>query len=134
ALRTRDPADVLRDGAARYFGLRGGFSDRDDSLFSSATAATRSGAWESLATVATRHGHEGSNHARAGGMRANPADVSQRFGIAKLVRRDDALGTLGFTLEHGETERDTEVDSLVGGPGQYANTTALLADDHNQRT
>src|SRR5690606_21023735 len=70
----------------------------------------------------------------AGGMRANPADVSQRFGIAKFVRRDEALGTLGFTLEHGETQRDTEVDSLVGGPGQYASTTALLADDHNQRT
>lgn len=134
SLRTRDPADVLAEGAARFFGLRSGVADHDDSLFASASAAARSGAWESLVTVATRDGHETSNHPRAGGMHANPADVSQRFGIGKLVRRDAALGTFSFTAEHSESERDTAVDSLIGGPGQYATTTALLADDRSRRT
>lgn len=134
SLRTRDPADVLGDDRTGFAGVRGGIAGRDDSVFLSGTAAARAGAWESLASVATRRGHESGNHPRDGGLRANPADVSQRFGIGKLVHRHDTLGTIGFTAEHSESERETEVDSLVGGPAQFATTTALLADDRSRHT
>lgn len=134
SLRTRDAADLLGPEATHFAGMRAGLATRDDSHFVSATAAARGPAWESLATLARRRGHEVQNHPRDGGLRSNPADVAQAFGIGKLTYRHEALGEIGFTAEHSSDRRETRVESLVGGPGQFASTTALLADDRSRRS
>ncbi|MBK6728335.1 MAG: TonB-dependent receptor [Xanthomonadales bacterium] len=71
--------------------------------------------------------------ARSGGLQSNPAEGDERFVLAKLIHDDIVPGRLSFGFDGYRAEVETDVRSLVNGPGQYASTTAMRADDRESR-
>jgi len=53
--------------------------------------------------------------------------------LGKAVYKLSPLNLLRLTLEQSDSDVDTDVQSLVGAPGRFANTTSLLAADSYQR-
>ncbi|MCK9538827.1 TonB-dependent receptor domain-containing protein [Dokdonella sp.] len=133
AYTTRSPEDFLWDRGALTSGLRLGYTGRDDSRLIGGHLAATNGSWSGLLLVGRRQGHETENNPASGGMPANPADVRRDTALAKLEYDAQAAGTWTFTLDHALGEQQTDVQSLVAGPGRYATTTALDADDRWQR-
>lgn len=134
AMRTRDPADLLAEGEGDVFlGSRITHDSRDASTAVSASSAAALGDWQMLISANERRDHERSNQPRDGGLVANPADGLERFALAKFVHDDLLPGRITFGFDAHRAEVQTEVRSLVNGPGQYATTTAMLADDRESR-
>ncbi|MBP6077350.1 MAG: TonB-dependent hemoglobin/transferrin/lactoferrin family receptor [Xanthomonadales bacterium] len=134
AMRTRDPADLLAEGAGEWFvGSRLTHDTRDASTAISASSAVVSGGWQMLVSANERREHERDTMPRAGGIDANPADGEERFLLAKLVNEGMLPGRLSLGLDAYRADTDTDVRSLVNGPGQYATTTAMNAQDAESR-
>ena len=133
ALTTRSPEDFLWRGNDVAVGASLGLASRDNSHFTAANLAAANGRWSGLILLSHQSGHETGNHPRAGGMRANPADVEREAALAKLVYDGEAAGRWTFTLDHGQGNQQTDVQSLVFGPGRYNTTYALDADDEWKR-
>lgn len=131
---TRDPADFLGYGE-HGLGLwsKAGGSSVDDSTLLSAALAGRAGAWEGAVLASGRRGAELGNNADSPEYEANPADTSGTNLLGKAVFALSPLNRLKLTLEQSESDVDSDVQSLVGGPGRFANTTSLLAADSYQR-
>lgn len=134
---TPDPGDAvaLDDGNRWLTQSRAVASSRDQSL----ALATR-GLWRSadgrssgLLAWARRDGHETANAAEDPALAANPADVRHDSLLAKFVRDAGAGGLWEATLERGEGRRQTDVRSLLFGPGRFSTTYALTGDDRYQR-
>lgn len=134
--RTREPVDFLArgDGEGDFYGARVGYSGRDDSLLVGAGWATQSGPWQAMLSLASRAGHESENSADDPQYRANPADTLRQSVLAKLIRDVGALGRWQLSVDHSRSDVDTDVQSLVNGPGQFSSTTALLSNDRAKRT
>ena len=92
-----------------------------------------SGGWQMLVSANERREHERDTMPRAGGIDANPADGEERFLLAKLVNEGMLPGRLSLGLDAYRADTDTDVRSLVNGPGQYATTTAMNAQDAESR-
>ena len=134
AYRTRDPLDLLaRAEGEAWLGGRAGVDSRDDSVALGASGAWAQGPWSAMAWLGGRDGHETDNQPRPGGLEANPADTRDRYGLVKLGREWDAGGRWMLAAERSEFEQQTDVQSLVAGPGQYATTTRLTGDDSAER-
>jgi hemoglobin/transferrin/lactoferrin receptor protein len=88
------------------------------------------GRWQALALAAARRGHEIANR---GDTPPDPADTEERSGFARFVRLLDR-GLLELTLDRQESDVATDVRHLEGGPGQFATTVRLAADDRVERT
>lgn len=129
AYTTRDAADWLAGGDGLAFGGRGGYLSRDTSHLLAGHVAGASGPWSAMLLASRREGHETENHPPAGGMAANPAEVRNDGVLAKLRYAGGSRGEWTFTFDHGRGRQQTEVRSLVHGPGRYATTTALDGDD-----
>jgi hemoglobin/transferrin/lactoferrin receptor protein len=133
AYRTRTPEDLLaRASDDNYFGVRGAWAGREDARLASATAATRVEDWSGLISAARRAGHARENHPRPGGLHANPSNTEDAFGLAKLMWHGDAA-SVGLTAERARSAQQVDVRHLIAGPGQFATTTSLLADDASTR-
>lgn len=133
ALTTRNPEDFLWRGNALATGASIGVSSRDDSHFGAANLAAADGRWSGMVLLSRLQGHETDNHPRAGGMPANPADVERDAALAKVVYDAERAGRWTLTLDHGSGRQQTDVQSLVFGPGRYSTTNALDADDRWKR-
>lgn len=133
AYTTRTPEDLLwnRDGFTA--GARLGYGGRDDSHLVSAHAAAADGPWSALLQVARRDGHETDNNAGSGDMRANPADTRRDGALAKIGYDGGARGRYVLTFEGARGRQQTDVQSLVFGPGRYNTTSALDGDDRWRR-
>lgn len=134
--RTRDPADFLArgDGENDFYGARAGYSGRDDSSLLGAGWATQSGPWQAMVSLASRDGHESENSADDPQRRANPADALRQSALLKLIRDSGPWGRWQISVDHSRSDVDTDVQSLVNGPGQFSSTTALLTNDRARRT
>lgn len=134
AMRTRDPADLLAEGEGDWFvGTRLTHDSRDDSTALGASAAAAAGEWQLLVNANERREHERDTMPREGGLDANPADGRERFLLAKLLNEELLPGRLSLGLDAYRADVRTDVNSLVAGPGQYATTTAMQADDRESR-
>lgn len=134
-MRTRDPVDVLRGKDGNWsVGGRIGYDSRDQSSTAGASLAAVHDDWQVLLTVNNRQDHERDNMPRSGGLRANPAQGDERFALAKWIYETPWLpGRITLGADAFEADVQTDVRSLVAGPGQYATTTRLDADDHESR-
>jgi hemoglobin/transferrin/lactoferrin receptor protein len=136
AYRTRDPHDLLSAaGDDSRVGLRLGHATRDDSSRLAGLYAGSRGDWSMLALASRRQGHELKNSARDPVFAANPADYRRDALLAKVLYAGGSrTGDWRLTLEHNRAAVDTDVQSLVNGPGQFATTEALDArDDYRRR-
>lgn len=134
AYRTLDAEDfIARAEGDAWLGARAGVDSRDDSVALGASGAWAGGPWSALAWVGGRDGHERENNPRPGGLQANPADTSDRYGLLELAREWEQGGRWMLAADRSRYEQQTDVQSLVAGPGQYATTTALTADDSAER-
>ncbi len=130
AFRSRDPRSLAADGA--HYQLRQSWHGRDDGRRTSALAAW-SGERHALLALATRRdAHEIENNAGAAGPAANPADRERRSGLLKYVFSADAFEA-SLLVDRTEQTTDTDVRSLVRGPGRFSTTTALRGIDASER-
>jgi hemoglobin/transferrin/lactoferrin receptor protein len=134
AMRTRDPADLLAEGGNDWFvGTRLAHDTRDASTALSGSVASTAGGWQMLVSANERREHERDTMPRAGGIAANPADGRERFLLAKLLNDELVPGRLSLGFDVFRADVQTDLRSLVAGPGQYATTTAMSGDDREAR-
>lgn len=133
AMTTRAPEDFLWRGNNWATSGSVGVSTRDDSRFGAASLAASSGHWSGLMLLSRHLGHETGNRPRSGGMQANPANVDRDAALAKVVYDGAGAGRWTLTADHGRGSQQTDVQSLVFGPGRYSTTYALGGDDDWQR-
>lgn len=134
ALRTRDPEELLSEGEGEWFvGSRLAYDARDASTALSASTAAVAGSWQILLSANERQGHERENKQREGGWAANPSDTREQFVFAKLINEALVPGRLALGLDGFRAAVETDVNSLIAGPGQYATTTAMHANDRESR-
>lgn len=127
-LTTRDPADLIGTGDSWAAGLEAGADGRDQGLGVTALAAVEGRRWRALALGGRRDGSERDNE---GEVPANPAETSRTTGLIKLVGMFDR-GWLALGLDGASGRVETDVQHLVNGPGQYATTEKMLADDRSE--
>jgi hemoglobin/transferrin/lactoferrin receptor protein len=136
AYRTRDPRDLLSAGGDdQRIGARLGHASRDSSNRLAGLYAAGRGDWSMLAMASRREGNELANSARERAFAANPADYRRDALLAKLLwSGGSAAGDWRLTVEQNRADVETEVRSLVNGPGQFATTEALATrDDYRRR-
>ncbi|PIV33076.1 MAG: hypothetical protein COS34_09720 [Lysobacterales bacterium CG02_land_8_20_14_3_00_62_12] len=134
AYQTRDPQAFLDQGDGKFYvgaRLRSGSSDHSRLL--TATSAVAAGDWGLLFSASDRNAGERENFARPGGLDANPARVRDRLGLAKIHWHSERAGNFDLVAEDHRSHNAVDVQSLVAGPGQFATTTSLLADDLAKR-
>lgn len=131
AIATRAPTDLV-DGEGSGAEFRAGWSGRDEAWKASALGAWQGPVHGALLALGERRGHETENRPEPGAPNANPADTRRRSALAKWTTDlDAARGTL--SLERYDNAAEVDVRSLVNGPGQFATTESLLADDREIR-
>ena len=127
---TRDPQALLDQGNGRsYLGGQLRYGSSDDSRLATGSFAFGAGDWRGLLSLSDRNANERENSPRPGGLSANPAEFRDHLGLAKFVYDSPRIGALQLTAEASRNRGRIDVQSLVGGPGQFATTTGLLADD-----
>jgi hemoglobin/transferrin/lactoferrin receptor protein len=129
AYTTRDPHELAADGS--HYALRHGYTSRDDGKRSSALAAWSDGRHGILALVTERRFHEVANHPDSQ-PDANPSDRERRSGLFKYAFHGEAVRA-ALLLDRSILESETDVRSLVRGPGRFSTTTALAAIDSGER-
>jgi hemoglobin/transferrin/lactoferrin receptor protein len=130
ALTTRAPADYLSGTPDRSLEARLSADGRDGGLRASALFASSRGSWQTLALVALRQADEVDN---MGAIAPDPAEREDRSAFVRAVRLFER-GLLELTFDRQEGDVETDVRHLVRGPGQFATTERLLADDRDERT
>ncbi len=98
AYTTKDPIDYL-DLVKKdwYASLKGGFDTADRSVFTTATGATRVGAFDSLALITRKWGHEITPR---GPKAPNPQDFNSTNVLAKVVWNAPNQAKLAITGEY----------------------------------
>lgn len=125
---TKDPEDILR-GRSRGSAFKSGYNGDDESWQATVSGAVRFSTVSALAAYSRREGDQRDAAAAA----ANPASYTDGQWLAKLVFADEGHGETRLSFGHTENTATTDVRSLVGGPGKFATTTALDADDRRSR-
>ncbi len=131
AIATRSPGDLV-EGEGSGGELRAGWSGRDEAWKASALGAWQGSVHGALLALGERRGHELQNRPEPGALASNPADTRRRSLLAKWTTDLDAVrGAL--SLERYDHAGEVDVRSLANGPGQFATTESLLADDREVR-
>lgn len=105
---------------------------RDGSTAWTGVSGAQLGSWQLLAGVHRHRGQERDNRPRSGGLASNPAERRGHAELLKLGWSGNA-GTWQLLLDRNHELAETEIDSLVHGPGQYATTSALSGNDDYAR-
>jgi len=136
AFRTRDPADLLaRASGDSAWSLRLGYGGRDLSrLLGLSWAGESASGWQAMLLAARREGGETRNSAEREQHAANPADYGRDALLGKWVRDFGAIGRWSVVLDHSQSRQESLVRSLHFGPGRFATTYRLLADDRSERS
>lgn len=130
AYTTRDPRELAAGGA--HFAWRQAYSSRDDGHRSSALGAWSNDRHGLLALATERRFDETENNAADAGPAANPAERERRSALFKYVFAGERFDA-ALLADRSILESDTDVRSLVRGPGRFSTTTALTALDVNER-
>ena len=131
---TRDPADFIGPGEQTAgFWSKASANSIDDSTLLSAAVAGRLGAWEAALSASDRQGSETGNNADSDEYAANPADTNGTNFLGKALYNLSAANRVRLALEESSSNVDTDVQSLVGAPGRYANTTDMRGVDTYKR-
>ena len=128
AYTTRDPADFLH-GSDRYAGIRSAYSSVDGGWRLGANAALAHGPFSALASYTGRRGEDRDNALTA----ANPQDYGNDSILVKLLYASPSGPRNELVLDASVADIQTDIRSLVHGPGRYATTTSLSGDDTDQR-
>lgn len=134
SLRTLTPAELLANAQGNV-GVRAETNalTRDGSVAASGLSAWRGGRFDVLAGMVRRSGEERENRPREGGLPSNPAERDERSEMLKLGYDGAGFGRWSLMLDRTRERVQTEVDSLVFGPGQYSSTSEMLGDDEFAR-
>lgn len=134
SLRTLSPDDLLA-GRESPIGVRAGAEglSRDGSLATSLLSGWRVGRFELLAGGVRREAGERENQPRDGGLESNPAERRDASELMKLGFDAGAGGRFGLMLDRTHETAETNIRSLVYGPGQYATTNRMDGDDDFRR-
>jgi len=134
SMRTLSPEELMAS-AQGDIGLRAETHalSRDGSMAVAGLSAWRGGAFEVLAGIVRRQGNERENLPRDGGLQSNPADRDERSEMLKFGYDGSSIGRYSLMLDRTDEQVDSEIDSLIHGPGQYATTTEMLGDDQFAR-
>lgn len=128
AYTTRDPTDFLRD-ADRYAGMQSAYTGVDDGWRLGASAAIAQGPFSALAFYTGRRGNERDN---AMAM-PNPRDYAGDSLLAKFIYESPDSPRNELVVDISYADIQTDIRSLVHGPGRYATTTAMFGDDSTAR-
>ena len=118
---TLDPEDIIKPGKDVGARLKTGYSSADASWLTSATVAGRHDDFDALLHLSQRNGHETESQGHTGGTglnrtKANPEDVRSTNLLAKLGWNYAEDARLGLTYEKYKDDRDTDLQSAIGGP------------------
>lgn len=147
ALTTRDPADWLADSGGDFTArTRGGYYSADEGWVASGTLAARGERLSGSIQWVERSGSELDNQGDVGDTgptrtRPNPHDYDGRNLLAKLLLDEGSDRQWRLTLEHNETDSETQVLHLVRsqdfsavyGMPYIVETSSLRGDDSNRR-
>jgi hemoglobin/transferrin/lactoferrin receptor protein len=136
---TKDPEDILAEGAAYGGSARGAYASADESWTGGLVAAGRSGRWSGMVGYAYREGHEQETQGEVATANtdrtvANPQDWASTTALAKVVF--DASDAHRFRLTYEHFDRDIEADVLSGvakPPLAATSVLRLLAKDTTDR-
>lgn len=134
SLRTLSPEDLLA-GSEGTIGVRAGAEglSRDGSVAASLLSGWRAGRFELLAGGVRREAGERENQPRPGGLASNPAERRDASELLKLGFDAGAGGRYGLMLDRTHETAETDIRSLVFGPGQYSTTNRMEGDDEFRR-
>jgi hemoglobin/transferrin/lactoferrin receptor protein len=130
-LTSRDARDLLPE-PGQAMALRTGFSTRDEAWRVGALGAWRGEDHGLLVSLVERRGHEVENQATGTEPRANPANTRRSSALLRWSGRYDDMVLTG-TVDSLDQRAETDVRSLVNGPGQFSTTERLEADDTETR-
>jgi hemoglobin/transferrin/lactoferrin receptor protein len=147
ALTTRDPADWLSEtGKDVTVRTRAGYYSADEGWVASGTLAARGERLSGAIQWVERSGNELDNAGEIGGTgptrsKPNPHEYDGRNILAKLLLDEGTDNQWRLTLEHNETDSETEVLNLVRtqdyssvyGFPYIVETTSLSGDDGTRR-
>lgn len=147
ALTTRDPADWLADTGGDFTArTRTGYDSADEGWVASGTLAARDERLSGSIQWVERSGSELDNQGEVGGTgpartRPNPHQYDRRNILAKLLLDEGSDSRWRLTLEHNETDSETDVLDRVGsqdlsdmfGFPYVVETTSLSGDDRARR-
>ncbi len=125
---TKDPEDILL-GRDRGYGLKSGYNGDDRSWQATMSGALRMSRVSALAAYSRREGAERD----VAGTTANPGDYVDENWLAKFLFLVGDNGETTLSFGRSDSDSTTDVQSLVGGPGKFATTTALYTDDDRNR-
>jgi hemoglobin/transferrin/lactoferrin receptor protein len=129
--RTKDPDDYLALTTLPFHvGGKGAWTGADEGRVLTGVAAADHGDWQSMLVYSRRESDELDNAATD----PNPQDNDAENVLFKLVRDTGGGSLLRLTADRTDAESETDVQSLVYGPGRYATTNSMLADDDQRRT
>ena len=129
SFHTWDPEYLV--SGERGFRLRSGYDGADNGWFASGLAAFQGDRWGGVAGVVIREGEQ-PDHAVSSGSLEDSVDREQQAYLVKVVR-DDAIGRLTLTATSDDSERVSDIRSLLG-VGRFRSTTLLQGDDEQERT
>ena len=136
---TKDPEDLIAEGASVGGRLRLGYSDADGNWTKAGAVAGRSGDLQAMVAYTRRDGHAPDNKGRndsASVLRTtpNPTDVDNNAVLAKLVWTPAPGHRLRATYEHNDRTVDTDVLSAIAIPPlTNSSTLGLVAHDTSRR-
>ena len=147
ALTTKDPADWLADTSGDFTArTRAGYYSADEGWVASGTLAARGERLSGSVQWVERSGSEIDNQGNVGGTgaartRPNPHEFDGRNILAKLLLDEGSDSRWRLTLEHNDTDSETDVLNRIGSQDLSAlfgfpyvvNTTALTGDDRARR-
>jgi hemoglobin/transferrin/lactoferrin receptor protein len=126
--RPRDWLAESRDGRATRISVGHDDSDRTRSVtVQSGLATTRVAGWLAFAH---RDGHE--SELAAASVEANPRDYIERSAMLRMSIGDESK-PFELGLSYDRRTQSTELLSLRGLPGRFANTTDISGDDRSDR-
>jgi len=142
AFETKDPDDLIADGASTHLGARAAWFAADDSYAATATGAWRGDALSALVLYTKREGHELDNEGRIATQnstrtRPDPQNWDSDNVLAKLMWDLGDGQQLRLTVEG--TEENVFTDAISGrrttttGPSTVQ-TLDLTGDDDKERT
>lgn len=133
AFTTLDPDDLLaRGNGKRWFGLRGGYRDENNSWVASVSAARASGAHALMVTSTRREGHERDNNNPAA-VAADPQDWTSANHVLRYTWDTPEAHRLRLSVEEFSKDSLTDVQSILGY-SRFRNTSALSGDDRDRAT